>query len=113
MSDSETEQPTENKTADLQQQFVALQKARAQSIYFNLQWQHKAAEYYRRKKSNESQTAIKIAESNKNGDDNDGTGDMVNENNQEQRYTKYIDKLKQSKDDLKILASKFDVNNLA
>ena len=101
MSDSETE-PTEDQSSlikKLKESFLAAHKSRARAIYINSQLQNKAAEYYRRKKSTESQTAIN---KNKNNDE-ENAGEMVNESNQEQRYTKYIEKLKQSKEDLKAL----------
>lgn len=108
MSDSEapkTPTPQEEEDPELEEirnKYQALLKRRAQAIFVNAHLQNKAAEYYRRKKTAESQTNFKSKDNN--ADDNDA-GEAVNENNQEQRYVKYIDKLKNIKIDLKTLNS--------
>lgn len=86
---------------NLQEQYNLAVKKRAQLVYTNIHYQHRLAEYFRRKKSTESQSTLRgnMTASHSQVDDNDA-GEALNENNQEQRYAKYISNLKSTQQSL-------------
>jgi len=80
----------------LRDDYQNILKKRAELVFKNAHLQNKLCDYFKRKKTTESQSLLK----GENKPHEEDAGDAVNETTQEQRYARYLTKLKQNQTDL-------------